>query len=97
MMLDRRPRTHSLLILLVALLLSGCKVELYSELSERQGNEILALLLSHGIAADKIQGKGAQVAIRVNEADVALAVDLLDRRGLPREDFVTLGEVFEKK
>ena len=38
----------------LCILLTGCKIELYSGLSEREGNEMLAILLGHGIPATKM-------------------------------------------
>ncbi|NEX17301.1 MAG: EscJ/YscJ/HrcJ family type III secretion inner membrane ring protein [Halochromatium sp.] len=78
-------------------LLTGCqKVELYSNLSEREGNEILAVLLDHHIAAAKTVTKEL-VTISVPEADVAYAIEVLLRQGLPRERFTDLGQIFQKQ
>lgn len=78
-------------------LLTGCqKVELYSNLSEREGNEILAMLLDHDIAAAKTLTKEL-VTISVPEADVAYAIEVLLRQGLPRERFTDLGQIFQKE
>ena len=95
---SRQPvRLRLLLAFLPALLLAGCKVELYSALSERQGNQVLAVLLNHGIDASKVQGKGDEVSIQVDNADVAAAVNLLDSYGLPRDEFTNLGTVFKQQ
>ena len=83
--------------LALVLLLAGCQVELFSTLTERQGNQVLAVLLNHGIDASKVQGKGDEVKIRVAKADVAAAVDLLDRYGLPQDQFQNIGSIFQEK
>ena len=83
------------LILLAGL--TGCEVELYSGLSEKEGNAILAVLLSHDIPATKSLGKNNVVNIMVDEADVATAIELLRRNGFPRDHFVSLGEIFQKQ
>lgn len=94
---NHRPRRSWLLGCLLVLFLNGCqKVELYSNLSEREGNEILATLLTQGIAADKIRTKDF-VSIRVPEADVARAIEILRRQGFPRERFTDLGQIFQKQ
>lgn len=86
-----------LTLCLLGLLLAGCqKVELYSNLSEREGNAMLAALLTHGIAADKRQSKEF-VTLLVPTEDVAEAVELLRRFGYPRERFTDLGEIFAKQ
>lgn len=93
----KRSIRRVVLYTVLALLLSGCQVELFSTLTERQGNQVLAVLLNHGINANKVQGKGNEVKIRVAKADVAAAVDLLDRYGLPQDQFQSLGTVFQDK
>lgn len=81
----------------VLLFLTGCqKVELYSNLSEREGNEILAVLLDHDIAATKTRTKEF-VTISVPETDVARAIEILRRQGFPRERFTDLGQIFQKQ
>jgi type III secretion protein J len=92
-----RSPAQSAVALAILLLLSGCKIELYSQLTEGQGNEILALLLSHQIPATKVQVKNNLVSIQVDESDVVSAVEILNRSGLPREEFDTLGDVFQQK
>ncbi len=81
---------------LLAVVLAGCQVELYSEVSENEGNEILAVLLSHNIPATKMVGKKSMVTIMVDEADVAASVEILKRNGFPRDEFASLGELFKK-
>lgn len=87
------------LSLLLALLLNlvGCKVELYSGLEENQANEMLAILLTEGIAAEKVYtGRDGKVGLEVSETDVGPAINLLKRNGLPRDTYSTMGEVFSK-
>ena len=77
--------------------LTGCqKVELYSNLSEREGNEILAVLLSHQIPATKSRTKES-VKITVAQDDVAAAIELLQLYGYPRDRFTHLGDIFQKQ
>ena len=77
--------------------LAGCqKVELYSNLSEKEGNEILAVLLAHHIPATKTRTKES-VKIAVAEEDVAAAIETLRRYGFPRDRFTDLGQIFQKE
>jgi type III secretion protein J len=76
--------------------LVACQVELYSELEEKEGNDILAVLLTHNIPASKTSSKDG-VSIMVDEADVANAIEILQRNGFPRDNFVNLGDVFQKQ
>ena len=91
----RRLVTALLLCLLG--LLTGCDVELYSGLREREGNEMLAVLLSEGIRSKKVSGKGQVVSLLVEEAQVARAVEVLRRNGYPKDQFASIGDIFRKE
>ena len=82
----------------VALLgLTGCKVELHTGLSEDEGNEMVALLLSHDIDAAKTAAGKEGVALMVASADLATAINILRDNGYPRDKFNDLGSIFEKQ
>ncbi|VUD69248.1 Yop proteins translocation lipoprotein J [Thalassocella blandensis] len=81
-------------ITLCALLLSGCKVDLYSELEEKEGNEMLALLLSEGISAEKGPGKSGTVTLSVEESQLTQAMEVLSRNSYPRNKYETINDVF---
>ena len=85
------------LSLILLAVLTACKIELYSGLEEKEGNEILAVLLSHDIPAEKVLGKDNIVSIMVDEVDVATAIELLRRNGFPRDQFANLGDIFQKQ
>lgn len=78
--------------------LAGCsQQELYGQLSERQANEMVALLRNQGIDADKQRGKeGTHFALMVPSGGFAPAVELLHAAGYPRQEHDTLGAVFKK-
>ena len=86
-----------ILVLVVLVLLHGCKVELYSGLPEREANEMLALLLKHGIDSEKQLGKDNVVNLFIDESQTARAVDLLSRHGYPRTQFSTIKDIFGEK
>lgn len=75
------------LLLAAVLALAGCKIELYAGVSQKEGNEMLALLRSEGISADKQPDKDGKIKLLVEESDIAEAVDALKRKGYPRESF----------
>ena len=78
--------------------LGGCSgTELYSRLSERQANELVAALQSAGIRSEKRGRDPATWSVEVARGDFARAVDTLRAAGLPREEFETLGQVFRKE
>ncbi|MFR9717975.1 type III secretion system inner membrane ring lipoprotein SctJ [Aeromonas diversa] len=83
-------------VVFTSLLLGGCKVELYTGVSQKEGNEMLALLRTEGISSDKQPDKDGNVKLLVEESDVAQAVEALKRKGYPRESFSTLQDVFPK-
>lgn len=85
------------LLLIVGLIFVGCaKVPLYTALDERQINEMMAILLSRGIACDKIEGKDGVWGIAVEESRMAESVDVLNAYGYPRDEFQSVGQVFKK-
>ena len=81
----------------VVLALTGCsKVNLYSQLSEQQANEIVAVLLSAQIDADKELADGKTWVVKTDKSDLPRAVDVLRKTGYPREQFQTFGDIFKK-
>jgi type III secretion protein J len=83
-------------VVMCTAVVSACKVDLYTELDQRQANEMVALLAHHGIAADRTIGKGDLVSVAVDETRFAEAITILDDNGLPKQKFASLGEVFKK-
>ncbi len=83
---------------LVAMLLAACgEQELYAQLSQRQANDMTAVLRSSGIEADKKQRDGGTFAVLVPRESFSPAMDVLRAHGLPREGYDTLGQVFKKE
>ena len=85
-------------ILAAAMLLAGCDKEatLHSGLEERQANLVMAALLDAGIDCHKSPGEEGTWNVTVVESRFAEAVNLLERRGLPRRAHQGIGEVFKK-
>jgi len=81
-------------VALLLLLLSGCKVELYTGLPEQEGNEMLALLLTHGIESEKQPGKDNMISLFIEESQTARAVEILTRNGYPKTRFSTINDIF---
>ena len=90
-------RIRSIFVLTLALLLTGCGYEtLYSNLDEQQTNEMLAILLSQGIAAKKT-GLDQSWSLQTPRQDLPQAIALLKNEGYPRERYESLGDVFKKE
>jgi len=81
------------LALAAVIALSGCRVEVYDKLSQRDANEMTALLLLAGVDAKRVTQKDGMFAVSVNEEDFAEAVTLIDRSGLPKPDFASMTDV----
>ena len=80
----------------MVLCLFGCQAELYTGVDQKEGNEMLSILLSEGVVASKEPDKDNTVKLMVDNAQIAFAVDVLKRNGYPREQFSTLKDVFPK-
>jgi len=85
------------LLALLAVGLSGCKSELYSNLSEREVNEMIAVLSAAGIETSREKAKGGTFSILVGQDDTATAIALLNQSGLPRQQFDSLANIFDAK
>lgn len=80
-----------------AALLSACsdRANLFTGLSQSEGNEIYSTLLEAGIPAEKsLDKEGTFITVPQQMASEALAI--LDKKGLPRDKKTSIGEVFKK-
>jgi len=86
------------LLIGLGLLLAGCgHADLYSKLTEGQANDMIAVLQSAGISANKQDNGEAGWTVQAAEGDFGRAITVLRSQGLPREDFSSLGTVFKKE
>ena len=84
-----------LLLVATALLLAGCDMtELYSQLDEQEGNEMLALLLQHNISSRKRPAKDNMVSLEVKSHRIPEAMELLRKNGYPKDKFSTFKDLF---
>ncbi len=82
----------------VALLISACgEKELYGGLSEKEANEMVAVLQSAGVSAAKASKDGKVWSLQTRSDDFPKAVAVLHDQGYPRDRFESLGEVFKKE
>ncbi|WP_217283598.1 type III secretion system inner membrane ring lipoprotein SctJ [Pseudaquabacterium terrae] len=85
------------LLLCALAILAGCSSqELYSQLTERQANEMVAVLRGAGIDADKKVQDG-RFSVLTSRSDFSDAVRLLNAQGYPRESFDSMGKVFKRE
>ena len=90
-----RLRGRLALVILLACLVQGCKTQLYTNLSEREANSMVAALLQQGIAADRVVQKDGRLTVNVAEERFADAITVLEQAGLPEQTFASMGEVFK--
>ena len=83
-------------VVICAVTVGSCKSDLYTNLDQRQANEIVAALRQQGIPADRSAGKGDRISVSVEESRFAEAVSVLKASGLPKQEFTNLGEVFKR-
>ncbi|UTV41882.1 type III secretion inner membrane ring lipoprotein SctJ (plasmid) [Ensifer adhaerens] len=81
----------------MVLTLQACSVDLYTNLDERDANEMVAVLLSKGIAASRIVQKDGKLTVAVDEDQFSQAVTVLNMAGFPKQKFATLGTVFQQE
>jgi type III secretion protein J len=82
----------SLLFMLMCAL-GACKKELYQGLTQREANEMVAVLSDSGIEAER-EKDGTSYRVMVDSDDMARAVRATSAAGLPHEAFKSLDEIF---
>jgi type III secretion protein J len=90
---ERIKRSFLAALLLVSL--AGCKTEVYSNLPEREANEIIASLGKSGISGQRERAKDGSYSVSIEADSIGRATEILDRQGLPRQRFESLGGVFQ--
>ena len=75
----------------------GGSVDIMNAIPEDEANDILSALLEAGIPAEKIPGKEGAVGVRVEGSLVGRSLEVLREKGLPRERFAGMGQVFKKE
>ena len=83
-------------MLAACLLVAACKADVYTGLSERDANEMLSVLLTNGVDAQKQVNGDQGVTLSVDQSDLARAIELLSAGGLPRDQQESIGKVFAK-
>jgi type III secretion protein J len=78
----------------LALFLSGCQAELYSNLPERDVKDMVMVLQKVGIEATTTAGKDGKFSIEVERSQLSAAITELSRNGLPRKEYGSLGDIF---
>ena len=82
-------------VVAAAALLAGCKDELYSSLSEKEANQMMAILMANAIATDKTQDKTG-FTLSVDRNDMLRAIAVLKDAGYPKTTHESMGKVFQQ-
>ncbi|QGY32204.1 type III secretion system inner membrane ring lipoprotein SctJ [Pantoea cypripedii] len=82
------------LFILLMLLLTACQDEVLTGLSERQANEVIALLERYHIPATKSHGEKKQFNVRVDQKNMKQAISLIADYRLPSQDDVEIDRFF---
>jgi len=75
-------------------ILAGCNQELKTKLDEENANLILSALLSEGFNASKAVDVEGTYTITVAKDEFSSAIALMKQRGLPKQDFANVNDVF---
>ena len=88
-------RALLILFLVCATTLLGCTnaIPLYSNLSEQDANEIMAVLEEKNIPVKKQISKGL-VTLLISDKDVSESIKLLRSMGLPRKEYSSVIDIF---
>lgn len=81
-------------LLAFSVLLAGCKVTLYSDLSEYEANQMLALLMANQIDAAKQKDKAGGLTLQIKKSQFVQAVEILRQNGYPRSKYASVMDVF---
>ncbi len=95
----RNPGIRRTLVTLAAasaLLLAGCKSEVYQGLSENQANAMMAVLMKHGIQPEKQSAKDGYT-LSVENDQIVQTLELMRENNLPRADYENMGQIFSAK
>jgi len=84
------------LLVAVTICAGGCQSELYTDLPEDEANQMLAILMSHGIDTNKVAKGKEGFTINVEDHDLLRAIAVLKDNGFPRSSPDSIGKVFQK-
>ena len=90
-------RTIVLFFACCCLLLTGCSKQLLGGIDEVSANQVVSSLRLEGISADKAPADDKTWKVMVADGDFAQAVQIMERRNLPPQQFQGLGQVFKKE
>lgn len=84
--------------ILAVVVLAGCKDSLYTNLTETEANQMLAVLMANGINVEKIaqDSRDGGFTLAVERRDMLRSITILNNSGLPTRKHIPISKVFEK-
>ncbi|EFA4418307.1 type III secretion system LEE inner membrane ring protein EscJ [Escherichia coli] len=83
------------LFLLAAICLTvACKEQLYTGLTEKEANQMQALLLSNDVSVSKEMDKSGNMTLSVEKEDFVRAITILNNNGFPKKKFADIEVIF---
>lgn len=97
--MPQKSNASIILALCFSLMLTACSssVDLLTDISEAEVNEVIAALSEAGIPANKKPGKEGLASITIDQSQIGKAIATLSAEGLPRERFAKMGDVFRRE
>jgi type III secretion protein J len=84
-------------LLVCGLTACSSRLELYTQLTEHQANEMVALLQTVDMPAQKEQREPGVYAVLTASENFSRAIELLHANGLPQGAFESVGQLFKKE
>lgn len=76
------------------LMLSGCKVDLYSGLNQEDTNQMMVILTNANIDSEKSVSKDGSLSLAVDKVNFVHSVELLHQHGYPRRTYQSVNDIF---
>lgn len=90
------PARRGVMILSLTALLAGCQTDLYSNLTEDDANQMLAVLMAKGVPTAKTPHGKEGFSLSVDDRDILRAIAILKDAGYPKDSRESIGKVFQK-
>ncbi len=96
--MKKQNRVRFLVLFLLSFLLAGCQIDLHSGLSENDVNNMMSILLSNDISAEKIKNKKEETyTLTIDKSKIPESVQLLKEHGYPKEKIEKMSELFKQE
>ncbi|MBF0035738.1 type III secretion inner membrane ring lipoprotein SctJ [Citrobacter freundii] len=81
-------------VIVIGILLSACKTDLYTGLTQAEANQMSVVLSSRHINVESVIGKDGSVTLSVDKTAFATAVELLRLHGYPEKKYLSVEDLF---